>query len=60
MNANLGLELVGIVLGIVLGITLLKDKSYHREADDAERGVLVGGIIGLAIIGPLLIAITSQ
>jgi hypothetical protein len=57
---DLGLEIVGIVLGVVLGMTLMKDKSYHREADYGERGVLVGGIIGLVLIGPLLMAITSQ
>ncbi len=65
MNANLGLEnlgleIVGIVLGVVFGMTLMKDKSYRSKPDDADRGTLVGGIIGLVIIGPLLIAITSQ
>lgn len=65
MNANLGLEnlgveIVGIVLGVVLGMTLMKDKSYRREPDYTDRGALFGGVIGLVIIGPLLIAITSQ
>ncbi len=62
---NLGLEslsweIVGIVLGVVSGMTLLKDKSYRPAADGADHGVLLGGIIGLVIIGPLLIVITSQ